>query len=293
MSFWSDISNYITKLNKPSSNNHKIMNEPSITNISDTKQTITLDPSGSIGFNLSLASGITTLHTYPANLISTEVKTRIEHVLNAMETGSANGDYSNVSIYADGPGNIRQVTYGRSQTTETGNLKQLVQDYVANNGKYATNLKPYINIIGSGHSLVNDHDFLNLLKSAAKEDPIMISTQDSFFDKEYWNPAKLFFQREGFTLPLSMLVIYDSYIQSGSVMAFLRARFPERAPVKGGNEKQWISEYIDTRHEWMKTHQRPAVRASIYRTSDYKKYILQNNWMLSQLPLIANGVKIT
>jgi len=45
-----------------------------------------------------------------------------EQVVNAFETGSARGDYGNISIYNDGPNQIRQITYGRSQTTEYGRV---------------------------------------------------------------------------------------------------------------------------------------------------------------------------
>jgi len=230
------------------------------------------------------------------DLITPPIKTLIQHILNAMETGSAAGDYANISIMADGPGNTRQITYGRSQTTETGNLRKLVLKYIANNGKYAQSFKRYVDGTGDDeigiNRLVHNSEFITLLKMAGTEDPIMISSQDEFFDEEYWTPAYMFFKRENFLFPLSMLVIYDSYIQSGRILEFLRQKFSEKTPLVGGNEKQWIHEYIDVRHQWMRTHQRPAVRASIYRTNDYKRLITQENWMLDQLPIMANGVKI-
>jgi len=66
--------------------------------------------------------------------LSPEQKRPIEHVVNVFETGTPDGDYGAISIYADGPHDIRQITYGRSQTTEYGNLRDLVQRYVAANG---------------------------------------------------------------------------------------------------------------------------------------------------------------
>jgi hypothetical protein len=36
------------------------------------------------------------------------------------ETGSVQGDYSIIAIFPDGPSQIEQVTYWRSQTTEYG-----------------------------------------------------------------------------------------------------------------------------------------------------------------------------
>ena len=45
----------------------------------------------------------------------------------------------------------------------------------------------------------------------------MRQTQDAFFDKVYFQPAKAWADAHGFTLPLSMLVIFDSFIHSGQI----------------------------------------------------------------------------
>ena len=59
----------------------------------------------------------------------TEAQKRIcEQIVNVFETGSPTGDYGNVTVMDDGPGDKPQVTYGRSQTTEYGNLKENVKD---------------------------------------------------------------------------------------------------------------------------------------------------------------------
>ena len=62
--------------------------------------------------------------------LTKEQKSVIKRVINVFETGTADGDYGCISIYHDGPHNIRQITYGRSQTTEYGNLRALVDLYV-------------------------------------------------------------------------------------------------------------------------------------------------------------------
>ena len=50
-----------------------------------------------------------------------------DRVINVFETGTVKGKYGAISIYDDGPHDIRQVTYGRSQTTEYGNLGTLIE----------------------------------------------------------------------------------------------------------------------------------------------------------------------
>jgi len=89
-----------------------------------------------------------------------------------------------------------------------------------------------------------------------------------------------------------MLVTYDSYIHSGRIPMFLRKRFKELQPLKGGNEKKWITSYVDVRHQWLKYHEKPILRKTIYRTQVFINEIERNNWNLEKLPINANGVKV-
>jgi chitosanase len=96
----------------------------------------------------------------------------------------------------------------------------------------------------------------------------------------------------GFTLPLSALVIYDSFIHSGSILGFLRKRFPEMPPAKGGDEKRWIGQYVNARHQWLATAENVVLHKTIYRTACFKSEIARGNWDLSQLPIKAHGVEV-
>ena len=110
----------------------------------------------------------------------------------------------------------------------------------------------------------------------------MHDVQDAFFDRYYWNPAVNFFSANLFTLPLSMAVIYDSYIHSGSIPAWLRKDFPERTPLKGGNEMEWINEYVTTRDNWLEHHSNKILRGTDYRTDCWLGQIKAENWMLEK-----------
>lgn len=214
-----------------------------------------------------------------------------ERVINVFETGTVDGKYGAISIYHDGPHGIRQVTYGRSQTTEYGNLQELVQMYVEDGGLFASALKPYVDRIGLT-PLVDDKTFRGLLQRAGDEDQTMRDTQDAFFDKRYFRPALSWAEAGGFQLALSVLVIYDSFIHSGSILKFLRARFEEKPPVAGGDEKIWIKQYVDVRDEWLANNSNPDVRPSAYRTKDLMREIANGNWDLDILPIMANGTKV-
>jgi chitosanase len=231
------------------------------------------------------------------SLITPIVKKKIEQVVNAFETGSATGNYGELVKYRDytDPETntlMVQITFGRSQTTEFGHLKALIQDYVNDKGNYANELQPYLNRIGKKPSLATDNDFCTALKNAGKNDPIMKSCQDQLFEMKYYQPAHNWFTKNEFTLPLSLLVIYDSTIHSGSVPAFLRKRFPTVVPASGGNEKEWIQNYVDVREKWLANHSNTLLHATVYRTQCFKKQIENDNWNLV-LEVKANGVNIS
>lgn len=73
----------------------------------------------------------------------TSIQKRIcEQVVNAFETGSANGNYAGLAVYADGPHGIRQITYGRAQTTEYGNLESLLEAYIGRGARFPPGCNP-------------------------------------------------------------------------------------------------------------------------------------------------------
>jgi chitosanase len=219
-------------------------------------------------------------------------KRLIERVVNVFETGSVNGNYAAIAIFNDGPNNIKQITYGRSQTTEYGNLRELVQNYSASSGTYSKKLKPYVEKIGRSVLTDND-DFKDLLKRAGKEDPVMKKVQDVFFDERYYKPAIKWATDNGFILPLSALVIYDSFIHSGGILGVIRQMFPETTPKNGGNEIEWTTAYVVARHGWLANHPREAVRRTTYRTQCFINEIAKGNWTLGMLPVNANGTKVS
>ena len=218
-------------------------------------------------------------------MITSKLITTIRQIVRFFETSKVSGaDYGALAIFNDGPGNRRQITYGASQTTEYGNLKTLIAMYTDTRGKYAADLRSFLDWIGdlNRRSLADNPRFLHLLKEAAK-DPIMQQTQDRFFMIYYFNPARQWFERNGFEYPLSLLVIYDSYVHSGSILEFLRNRFPEKVPAAGGDEKTWITEYVKTRDHWLETHtSRPILRKTDYRTDSFIYAIREDNWLLSK-----------
>ncbi len=216
----------------------------------------------------------------------------IERVVNVFETGKPDGNYSAISIFHDGPHDIRQITFGRSQTTEYGNLRELIQRYVAADGIYSEDLEPYAEKVGSV-PLTDDNRFKDLLRKAGRDDAVMRKAQDAFFDERYFKPSMKWAADNGFILPLSALVIYDSFIHSGRVLWAIRQMFPESPPSLGGDEIKWTAAYVHARHRWLASHPRQIVRKTVYRTQCFKNEIKRGNWKLEKLPIVPNGVKVT
>lgn len=211
-------------------------------------------------------------------------------IVNVFETGTPEGDYAAVAVHEDGPQRLPQVTYGRSQTTEYGSLRELLETYIASGGVLAGELRPYLERLGTG-VLHADARFRELL-AAAGADPVMVRTQDSFFDEKYVRPAWAFAEENGFTLALSFLVIYDSTIHSGRVPSFLRARFPEVPPARGGSEMAWTRAYVAARAAWLGGHASAILRRTTYRTDCFAAQMAAGNWDLSQVPVTANTVPV-
>lgn len=209
------------------------------------------------------------------------IKTKIQQILSVVETGSIKANYGIIAIFKDGKNNTRQITYGKHQVTEQGNLRKLIELYVAApEAKHADSFKPYIAKIGTV-PLAEDQVLITLLRTAG-DDPVMQHVQDNFFDTQYWNPAENFFTQNGFTLPLSMLTIYDSYIHSGSVLKALRAQFNVVVPSAGGDEKKWVEAYLQARNYWLANHPNVILRKTIYRTGAMLNAIKEDNWMLDK-----------
>jgi chitosanase len=223
-------------------------------------------------------------------MISRRQKRTIEQVLNIFETSTPEGKYHVVAVNKDGANSSRQISYGRSQTTEQGNLNILLERYIANNGIFAPQFIPYLPKI-KVEPLADDTEFKSLLKQSALQDPIMRETQDEFFEQLYYQPAYHFFKGNQFRLPLSMLVIYDSYIHSGHIPPYLRNRFPERTPLNGGKEESWVTAYVNTRHDWLARHTKLILRNTVYRTNFFKQQIHAGNWKL-KLPVVVRGVEV-
>lgn len=228
--------------------------------------------------------------------MESKIISKVGQIVNVFETGALKGNYAQVTILNDGkfPNGKRgmpQITYGSKQTTEQENLIILIQMYVDAQGLYAELFKPYLSKIGK-QSLVKDKVFIDLLKKAGT-DPIMVTTQDVFFEEVYMKPAKKWCNDMGLVEPLSFAVVFDSFIHSGKIRDDIRNMpgFTAVPPALGGNEREWITQYVKFRGLWLLSKSDPVLQRTIYRMKTFEKAIEMGNWDLSQV-VYANGISI-
>lgn len=225
------------------------------------------------------------------NLIDDRVRTLTRKIINAFEMGRTTVDYAAIYIMNDGPGGIKMLTVSWG-LTEFGNLKQFINRYTNAAGKYSVAFLPYLPLIGKS-TLSNNTAFKNLLKKAANEDQKYRDIMDSMYYELYYTPALKFFNDEGFTLPLSFLVILDSILNSGSILSSLRSRFPESTPRNGGRERTWIRQYSEVRRDWLANHSKTILHAVAIRPKTYLKEMDRNNWDLKITPIVCNGISVS
>jgi len=216
-------------------------------------------------------------------------KQTAQAIINIFETGKVQGDYSNVTFVSSDPGGL---TYGRSQTTlMSGNLFKLIKAYCnAENAKFATELRPYLNRLEAEDQSLNNNSILRNLLQNAGQDPVMQDTQDIFFDEVYWNPSVQSANSMRIQSPLGVAVVYDSIIH-GSWKEMRDRTSQNVGTVANIGEQSWIKHYIDTRRDWLANHRIPLLRKTVYRMDAFKDLIVDRKWDLS-LPLTVRGLRI-
>jgi chitosanase len=217
----------------------------------------------------------------------------IRAILSVTETGKEQWDPSEVFVYKDdnrfSPPR-RQITLSIGFTEGGGNLRKVLERYIERRGNLSSEFASFqINSIGdkARGSLAGNEKFKSLLKDAGKE-TLMVEVQKECFDEMYLTPAFAWAETYGFKQNLSHLVIADSFLHSGSMLGFLMAKFSERKPKDGGNEKKWITDYLNARHSWLKNHSNTILNKTTYRADAYLRSIAKEDWALTGPVMMQN-----
>jgi chitosanase len=223
----------------------------------------------------------------------------IDCIIAIFETGRipSPSAYATCTILKDGAG----ISYGKHQCTDrAGSLDNVVKKYIELGGEHAATLQGMLPLLASNASCAEKPGgpysapiaaLMNALK-AAGADPKMHQAQDEVFDRDYWMPAVNMCKEAGLTSALAHAVVYDTCIHSGpGGVANIRRRFPASPPAKGGDEKQWVNQYLKAREEWLLSSANELVRKTTYRMDAFQVLAASGNWDLAT-PLVIRGCKI-
>jgi chitosanase len=209
-------------------------------------------------------------------------------IVNIFETSRPLGDHSAVAVLNDGAG----VSYGFAQFTHrSGALCEVVERYLANDGQIGRGIfEDAMPLLRSTRSyarqkLAADARFKKALAAAAVTRE-MKEAQLAVAETRYLRPAIEICERLGFTLPLSLAVVYDSSVH-GSWERIAARVTRLRADAE---EKSWVTEYVRRRHIWLTAFKR--LKATNYRTRFFLNQIAIGNWEL-RLPLNVHGVLLS
>lgn len=215
---------------------------------------------------------------------SNEDKFKALAIVNVFETSRPFGDYAACVVLNDGAG----VSYGINQFTHrSGSLAAVVRKYLAAGGQVErenlTASLPTLNKTSKAAiaKLASDATFKAALRAAAITNEMRDAQNATAFDL-YLRPALDICEKRGFTLPLSLAVVYDS-VTHGSWNRIA-------AKVARKEEKAWVTDYVRARHAWLT--RTPRLKATNYRTKFFLDQIATGNWHLL-LPLRVHGVLLS
>lgn len=211
-------------------------------------------------------------------------------IVHIFETSRAFGSYAACVVLNDGAG----VSYGIAQFTHrSGSLWEVVDRYLNAGGQIGREVLaaavPLLkrSNVASIETLASDSRFKKALIAAAVTRE-MKEAQHFVATTRYLQPAIDICTRMGFTLPLSLAVVYDSVVHGS--WERIAARVGTRTSLPASDEKGWITEYVRKRHIWLTAIVR--LRSTTYRTRFFLNQIATGNWDL-KLPLMVHGVRLS
>ncbi len=209
--------------------------------------------------------------------------------IDAIVTTFESGQPSNYGAVARDPNDAGGLSYGKHQASLTrGKLFELVSAYCAlPEAQCAVEFQTYLPQIKAGDRALDSNKTLYSLLKKASDDPAMQQAQDEYFSQNFMQPALTEWQRLGFKTALAAAVVYDSFINSGS-LNMLNATVAKYGQPSSGSEKEWIAGYVATRKDWL-TRRYPA---NAIRMTTFEGILRDQNWDL-KLPIrVMRGANV-
>lgn len=216
-------------------------------------------------------------------MITQENRTTIQAIVQIFETGGLSK--KGYGVVTNLQGDRGGLTYGKHQASITsGSLHGMIKMYTQHpHAQYGAAFLPYLSrLLNADPTLANERAFTDLLRNAGN-DPAMHFVQEEYFARQYFAPAEAFCASRGFVQPLTLAVVYDSFIHG----SFKRIN----AGVMKLPEAQWARAYVTARRAWLANSSNPLLRNCVYRPDTFIRMIDSGRWDLA-LPLTIRGVTI-
>jgi hypothetical protein len=105
-------------------------------------------------------------------------------------------------------------------------------------------------------------------------------------DTAYFREAEHKAENLGIKTTLGLLIIYESYVHSGSMLPFLMTRVDNElhgTPKDGISEEQWLKTYLKYRIQWLENHSNPLLKKIAYRPKFLLEQVEKKNFDLTSL----------
>jgi chitosanase len=191
------------------------------------------------------------------------------------------------------PGDNGHLSFGRSQLSlGSGNLAKLIDAYCKNPGaRFGARLSPFLRDLSDRNTSLDSNTKLHNLLRATADDPVMRDTQDSYFDRGFWQQAAQEAARRDIRSALGVATVYDSWVQGA--WSLMRDRTVDNhGSVASLGEQAWIAAYLATRRQWLDENPNPILRKTVYRMDALGALARQAQWSLN-LPLLVRDQEIS
>lgn len=201
-------------------------------------------------------------------------------VLCVFETSSKTPRYGSLATLPDGPGGVRQITWGYHQGTDASNtVDEILEAFVAEPGD-ATNLaaqaaavlpKFRSNNPTIMRRLADDGAVKQLLRDIAKT-PAGQAAQRSVFQRRYMEPAIHAWLGSGWRTTLALVTVVDGMTHGswGRIRDLVSPKL---------NEQHWIESYLLRRAAWLHGRGLPLSNTAC-RPEALLRLARQGNWNL-------------
>lgn len=207
-------------------------------------------------------------------------------IVHVFETSKIKPDFDEVAVFHDGPGGIRQLTFGSHQFTDaSGSLDRVVEKIISlceisyNDAPWIKVLKNRLPTLKKGttssiQAIAGDMEFRMALIESAKT-PEGQQAQLQVYDELYVQPAVLACAGSGWESALSLTTVLDSMTHGGWRM--IRDQIANNL-----TEKQWIASYLLRRSNWLTNHPKQILKKTACRPNSLLELASGNQ----RLPLV-------